>query len=704
MDVCAVLTRLFLAMIIACLAACDPDTPFGNQPSQSSRPPKGSGVRARNAAECLRHHGAMVVVLEGRHGPPETRVAIDAIGQDKWMLEGRVAWTGNADDFQQVLGLENVTSVVLHGEAIDDCWAVPLGALSDLQTLDMSYTSVSDAGVKQLSHLRHLELVSLAHTRITDAGLESLTALPSLRLLQLHSTRITDSGARHLAEIETLEDLALDSTLVSDDAMSHLRALSNLRNLSLRQTAVGDVGLGQISHLTRLRFLDVRETLVSDDSLRTIASLPSIERVLLAGSRVTLSGIVQLSAAKPSLELDLQLGDEGSDGILDRAYVMLSLKQYRRAVSLLHESLMRGDAVAEAHHCRALAFQGLGQLPDAQREVDQAVKISPENPEYALSRGCILLEQHRYEEAVRNSDCAMAKWPRSGRVYVQRGLIHAMLNEYEKALRYYRVSLRDIYGERLRAYIGMARIHRRRRAFDKCRELLTMAESVALNDPATHAAKGFLCLWQGNLDEAMRHFDQGVAVAPDCAIGYFDRGEAYLWAGLHEKALSDFDRAIAIDETLADAYVQRGILFSGRQQWRRAEEDFNRALKLVASHEEALAGLGLISAQRDQFDDSDAFFERAVSLNPTSAVVFVLWGQADLLRGTPERAEKNASTAIERDPHLAEAYWLRATAREQEKKLDGSREDRETACKLNPFLLSRHLKKNRSLDRQVPEE
>jgi hypothetical protein len=64
--------------------------------------------------------------------------------------------------------------------------------------LDLSRTSVTDAGLRSLSALSQLQSLKLGRTKITDAGLKALTGLKQLRWLDLRETAVTDAGLKEL--------------------------------------------------------------------------------------------------------------------------------------------------------------------------------------------------------------------------------------------------------------------------------------------------------------------------------------------------------------------------------------------------------------------------------------------------------------------------------------------------------------------------
>ena len=65
---------------------------------------------------------------------------------------------------------------------------------ADGTVLDLSDTSVSDAGLAHLSGLTGLQRLYLSDTGVTDAGLAHLTGLTGLHVLYLYRTRVTDAG------------------------------------------------------------------------------------------------------------------------------------------------------------------------------------------------------------------------------------------------------------------------------------------------------------------------------------------------------------------------------------------------------------------------------------------------------------------------------------------------------------------------------
>jgi len=78
--------------------------------------------------------------------------------------------------------------------------------LTQLQTLDLSHSKVTDAGLEHLKGLTRLQTLALSECmKVTDAGLERLKGLTQLQTLVLTRTQVTDAGLEHLKGLTQLE-------------------------------------------------------------------------------------------------------------------------------------------------------------------------------------------------------------------------------------------------------------------------------------------------------------------------------------------------------------------------------------------------------------------------------------------------------------------------------------------------------------------
>ena len=78
-----------------------------------------------------------------------------------------------------------------------------LALLSDLVGLDsltLSGSPLTDAGLEHLENFNSLSYLDLCNTAIGDEGLRHLEKLPRLRTLLLHRTQVTSEGVKRLQQ------------------------------------------------------------------------------------------------------------------------------------------------------------------------------------------------------------------------------------------------------------------------------------------------------------------------------------------------------------------------------------------------------------------------------------------------------------------------------------------------------------------------
>jgi uncharacterized protein YjbI with pentapeptide repeats len=110
--------------------------------------------------------------------------------------------------------------------------------------------------------------VNLSGTTVTDAGLEHLKGLTQLQELSLTDTKVSGAGLEHLKELTNLQRLDLMHTEVTDAGLEGLKELTNLKGLNLWGTKVTDAGLERLRGLTKLQWLNLLGTAVTADGVR----------------------------------------------------------------------------------------------------------------------------------------------------------------------------------------------------------------------------------------------------------------------------------------------------------------------------------------------------------------------------------------------------------------------------------------------------
>ena len=139
-----------------------------------------------------------------------------------------------------------VVAICINDDNVADVDLVPLVCLTELETLDLSFTKVSDLGLANLEGLTNLRELNLVETQITDTGLVHLRWMVNLKSLNIAGTKVAGPGLAYLRGLTHLKSLSLDSTPVTDSDVIYLKDLTQLTTLLLADTNVTNAGMKEL--------------------------------------------------------------------------------------------------------------------------------------------------------------------------------------------------------------------------------------------------------------------------------------------------------------------------------------------------------------------------------------------------------------------------------------------------------------------------
>jgi len=164
----------------------------------------------------------------------------------KEALVKRIKELGGTVEFDEENPDKPVTAVKFIRRGDTNAELKYLKGLTELKTLDLNFSYVTDAGLKHLKGLTNLQTLYLSQTRVRNAGLEHLKGLTNLQTLYLIGTNVTNDGLVHLSGLTNLQTLFLSRTSITDAGLGHLKELTSLQDLRLDATDVTDEGAEEL--------------------------------------------------------------------------------------------------------------------------------------------------------------------------------------------------------------------------------------------------------------------------------------------------------------------------------------------------------------------------------------------------------------------------------------------------------------------------
>ena len=292
----------------------------------------------------------------------------------------------------QLTGLKNLDTLALTNSAITDAGVEALvHAFPNLVELDLSSnTNMTGAAMKQIASLGKLERLTLLQNRFNDLNTRRLSKMPQLRSLDLRgnmeagdmtlevvgklpnltalkhrSTAVTDAGLQGLAESKTLESLLMQDFVITNESGPQLAKLSKLSSLEVfRCQGFGTEGVVALAGLplTRLTLRDLPD--VGDPSLAVLAKLPRLKRLYLHElASLGDGGLRQLAAAKELEVLDIWSLPKMTDASVAVIAGLPNLKELSIRETGVTEA--SAEKIAAMPKLQSLTFKNNGPLSPA---------------------------------------------------------------------------------------------------------------------------------------------------------------------------------------------------------------------------------------------------------------------------------------------------------------------------------------------------
>jgi tetratricopeptide (TPR) repeat protein/peroxiredoxin len=205
------------------------------------------------------------------------------------------------------------------------------------------------------------------------------------------------------------------------------------------------------------------------------------------------------------------------------------------------------------------------------------------------------------------------------RNYLSYGTIFFQHGYLDQAVASYRLSLRDDPSSAEASYgVGSVYLNQQKNleAQESFRRALQLHASYPDTLPNAWNNLGIIAGRQGNTDEAVRDFEQALALSPNHLIALENLGNAYRQSGRWEDARQVLQRAVDIDPDDPEANYSLAMVYAQTNDNNNAYEYLQRALKLRPAYPEALNNLGILYLRTRRVDEAVSTFEDCIRSVP----------------------------------------------------------------------------------------
>ena len=316
------------------------------------------------------------------------------------------------------------------------------------------------------------------------------------------------------------------------------------------------------------------------------------------------------------------------------------------------------DPSASAHEFRqGLARHQQGNLVEAERHYDAALRSQPDHFEALHMLGVIALQRGRLERGVEIITKAVALNENSPVAFnnLAKGLKD--LGRFDEAIIHFEraIALAPAFADAQFGYgTALHFVNRSEDALGHFEKAIVLHPNfvAALNNRGLALAK------LKRFTEALASYDKALAIQPSFGEAHNNRGNALKALMRFDDALASFDNAIAARPDSAEAHCNRGNVLVQLAQFDDALASFDRAIAVRPHFAEAHRGRGDALANLNRFGDALASFDQAIAIKPHYVDAWVSGAEALFTCNRNDEAVKSAQAAIDIDPENALCRFL----------------------------------------------
>lgn len=147
-------------------------------------------------------------------------------------------------------------------------------------------------------------------------------------------------------------------------------------------------------------------------------------------------------------------------------------------------------------------------------------------------------------------------------------------------------------------------------------------------------------------DNTIRDFDEAIHLDPNDIEAYSGRGWAYYVIRKYDDAIRDFNQAIRLDPKSSTDYCNRGRAWDSKSEYDNAIRDFDEAIRLDSKYVEAHRSRAWAWRSKKEYSKAINDFEEAIQLDPKGFPSMASRDLAWLLSTCPDGTVRDGKRAI----------------------------------------------------------
>lgn len=326
-----------------------------------------------------------------------------------------------------------------------------------------------------------------------------------------------------------------------------------------------------------------------------------------------------------------------------------------------------------------------GNLPDARKSVDEAIKLDPKNVAYHLLSAQIYNEAAALESAQRELDTVRSLDPKNAQADYLSGIVYQRWQKPNLALEYY-VKASDKAPADVSYMMARAEMLIQVGQADQAITLLEGRLSYFEHSGTVRDMLGGLYLQRGRDKDAVAILEQATILSPDELEIREHYARALFGTQEYRKCIGELTRLMKDDVfgKRADLHLLLGECYLQTEDPRNAKVEFESAANLSPNMAAAWLGVAKAALSINDLDRCDNALKKAASLEPQNSQVYLAIGYLRMKQARTDEAMAALEKASQLDPKDPVSLCLLGLMQERAGKKDLAMEYYGKALQLRP--------------------
>jgi len=267
------------------------------------------------------------------------------------------------------------------------------------------------------------------------------------------------------------------------------------------------------------------------------------------------------SQAAPFFQAVSDRFPDSYDAAFNLAVCYAQMKRYPSAAEILERLRSRGRKTAELDNLLAEAYEGNKQTQEAINLLREATLLAPEDENNYLDLAALCIDHSAYELGIEVANVGLRYRPESDRLVFQRGVLYALLDQFERAEQDFELAS-QLAPQKDLAYVGLGLTYMQKSNLPKAVAVLRQRTREKPDDYILRYLLGEALIRSGvnpgepSLAEARSALEKSVRLNDSFFRSHIDLAKIYLKENRVDEALKHLEKARRLDPNEKAVYSQ----------------------------------------------------------------------------------------------------------------------------------------------------